>query len=172
MLKMVGAILIILAATLCGYYLAKRLSDRTEQIRNLMMCLQLLETEISYGATPLQQAFQKIGQQHSGVVGQLFQRCSKNFLELDGATTAQCWNDALSHIKPHSAFKQVEWEWLEHLGSVIGGSDRQDQQKHLHLMMTHLKKCEGEAREDQLKYEKMYKTLGFLCGAVIVILML
>lgn len=172
MLKLTGAILIILSATLCGYSLAKRLSLRTEQIRNLIMSLQLLETEISYGATPLLQAFQKIGGQQSGMIGRLFQACSKNFQELDGATTSQCWNEALKQIKPYSALKQVEWEWLEHFGSVIGGSDRQDQQKHLKLMMTHLKKCEAEAREDQLKYEKMYKALGFLSGAVIVILMM
>ncbi|GAA0350916.1 stage III sporulation protein SpoIIIAB [Bacillus horti] len=172
MLKLIGAMFIMLSSTLGGYHLARRLSNRTNQIRDLLMSLQLLETEICYGATPLQSAFEKIGKQHSGFVSQLFGNCSHYFTSLDGASTIQCWSKALGDVKAQSALKKVEWEWLEHFGTVIGNSDRLDQQKHLNLMMTHLKKYEEEARDDQLKYEKMYRTLGFLAGAVIVILML
>lgn len=172
MLKLIGATLILISTTLVGIYFAKKLSDRTEQLRALQMSLQLLETEICYGATPLELAFQKMGVKDTGVISQLFTRCSYYFQSLDGASTYECWEKALTEITPKLALNKSEREWLGHFGQIVGNSDREDQQKHIQLMMTHLKNREVEAREEQLKYEKMYKTLGFLAGVLLVILLM
>jgi stage III sporulation protein AB len=148
------------------------LSDRTDQLTELQMCLQMLETEICYGSTPLEIAFYKISQRGSGVIGRLFSRCSYYFQHLDGATTFECWQKSIEDATPKLALKKSELEWIRHFGQIVGNSDREDQQKHIQLMMAHLKKTEAEAREDQLKYEKMYKTLGVLAGVLIVILIM
>ena len=50
--------------------------------------------------------------------------------------------------------------------------DRDQQQKQIKLTMVHLDREEAEAKENQLRYEKMLKSLGFLGGLLIVILML
>ncbi|WP_159102319.1 stage III sporulation protein SpoIIIAB [Caldalkalibacillus mannanilyticus] len=157
---------------LSSFYLAKRLSHRTKQLREIQMDLQMLETEISYAATPLEAAFRKISQTNTGVIGDLFFRCTHYLETLDGATTYECWEKSLKEIIPHLAMKPLEIEWLHHFGKIIGNSDRADQQKHLKLMMAKFKQAELEAREEQLKHEKMYKTLGFLTGALIVIVLI
>lgn len=172
MLKLIGASLILLATTLVGIYFAKKLSDRTEQLRELLMSLQILETEICYGVTPLETAFKKMSFKESGIIGQLFSRCAYYFQSLDGASTYECWTKSLTEITPKLALEKSELEWLAHFGQIVGNSDREDQQKHIQLMMTHLKNREVEAREEQLKYEKMYKTLGFLAGVLLVILLM
>ena len=56
------------------------------------------------------------------------------------------------------------------LSGVLGTSDRQDQIKHIALAVGQLKHEEAAARDDQVKYEKMSKSLGLLIGALIVIL--
>lgn len=172
MLKLIGASLILLSTTLCGFYFAKKLSDRTSQIMELQMSLQMLETEIFYGSTPLEIAFHKISSKESGVIGRLFRRCTYYFQHLDGATTYECWRRSLAEVTPKLALQKSELEWLSHFGQIVGNSDRADQQKHIQLMMAQLKKTEAEAREEQLKYEKMYKTLGVLTGGLIVILIM
>ncbi|WP_202076680.1 stage III sporulation protein SpoIIIAB [Caldalkalibacillus salinus] len=172
MLKLIGAGLVLLSSTLCGFQLAKRLSDRTLLLREIQMALQLLETEICYGSTPLQVAFQKVSVMDLGLISKMFGRCGQYFDELDGATTYECWEKTMHTYTPKLALKKAELEWLQHFGQIIGNSDRDDQRKHLQLMMAQFKKSETEARDDELKYEKMYKTLGFLAGALIVILML
>lgn len=172
MIKLTGAILIILATTLTGFYYAGRLRDRTGQLRELQMALQMLETEICYGSTPLHMAFQKISKKNSGVISTLFGKCTYYLQELDGATTFECWQQALEEIQSRLCLKKSEIEWLEHFGQIVGGSDRIDQTKHIQLMMAHLKKTEVEAKEEQIKHEKMYRTLGFLAGLLIVILMM
>ena len=67
--------------------------------------------------------------------------------------------------------KQAEQEVVLQLGSVLGVTDRSDQIKHLRLAISQLQAEETESREDQRRYEKMWKSLGVLIGALIVILM-
>lgn len=172
MLKLIGACFIVLATTLAGFQFANRLALRTSQLREFQMALQLMETEIYYGFTPLQSAFHKIGTQCSGEIGQLFERCSANLGKMDGSTTYSCWLDAWNSCSKRLALKKNEQEWLHHFGHMIGNSDREDQRKHLRLLQSQLEKQEKEAQLHQTKNEKMYRTLGVLSGLIIVILML
>lgn len=172
MLKLIGATLVLASTTLTGFHFANLLAERTKQLRALLMSLQMLETEIYYGSTPLEVAFQKLSQQEHKLIAKLFNNCSEYLQTLDGVTTYECWKKALDEMKGSLALKKTEIEWLYHFGQVIGSSDRDDQKKHIKLLMSHLQKQEQEAQEDQNRYEKMYKTLGVLGGLVIVILMM
>jgi stage III sporulation protein AB len=67
--------------------------------------------------------------------------------------------------------KLPEQEVMLQLGHVLGLSDRSDQVKHLRLAVSQLQAEEVDAREEQRKYEKMWKSLGVLIGGLIVILM-
>jgi stage III sporulation protein AB len=57
------------------------------------------------------------------------------------------------------------------LGSSLGISDKEDQIKNLQLAMLQLKAEEDAARDDQGRYEKMWKSLGVLIAVLVVILM-
>lgn len=170
--KLLGAALVLIATTMTGFHFAKKLSERTAQLRELQMGLQMLETEIYYGSTPLEVALLKISQQTKGIIGKIFERCALYLKKLDGAGTADCWERAWQELAPRLSLKKEEQEWLHHFGHIIGASDREDQQKHIKLLMAHLYKTEQDAKDEQSKNEKMYKTLGVLFGLVIVILML
>jgi len=78
---------------------------------------------------------------------------------------------AMGKLWTHTALRRQERDVLASLGQVLGSSDRADQEKHLRLAVTHLRGLEEEARAEQEKYEKMYKSLGFLGGLLVVILM-
>ena len=66
--------------------------------------------------------------------------------------------------------KAAEQSALIRLGATLGISDREDQIKHLRLAMQQLKAEEDAARDDQARYEKMWKSLGVLIAALVVIL--
>ena len=66
--------------------------------------------------------------------------------------------------------KVSEQEVVRQLSYTLGTSDRQDQLGHLSMAVRQLESEEAAAREDQARYEKMYRSLGLLCGAFIVIL--
>jgi len=70
-----------------------------------------------------------------------------------------------------TALKQGEFEIMKQFGETLGRHDRLSQQKHIMLTLTHLEREESEAIQSQMKYEKMVKSLGFLSGLLLIILL-
>jgi len=171
MVKLIGAILIIIATTWIGFEVAKSLRERTKQLRMLKAALQSLEAEIMYGHTPLHEASRRISTQLSPPISTLFKRFSEKLLQRD-TTVRESWESSLSEVWKNTALKKEEFEILKQFGETLGKHDRINQQKQIILALTHLEREEKEARDKQLKYEKMTKSLGLLSGLLIAILLL
>lgn len=171
MVKLIGASIILFSASMVGWQIGRYYASRPVQLRALLVGLQMLETEIVYGLTPLHRAFVKIGHRISKEVGQLFVTTAEKLLTEESYSTEECIQAAIRKHWSSTALRKEEKEVLISLGHVLGNSDREDQQKHLRLAITHLRGLEEEARVEQGKYEKMYKSLGFLSGLLVVILM-
>ncbi|MGC5324408.1 stage III sporulation protein SpoIIIAB [Brevibacillus sp. SYSU BS000544] len=172
MVKLIGAAIIIFSATMVGWQIAKYYAMRPQQLRSWILSLQMLETEIVYGATPLYRAFVKIGKRVQPEVGNFFLTGAELLQSTEGMATSTCWQHSLNRHWKETSLRQDEKNVLLNLGYVLGSSDREDQQKHLRLAVTQMRSIEEEARFDQSKYEKMYKSLGVLSGLLVAILML
>lgn len=170
LLKMLGAVIILVAGTLAGFYQAQQFAARPRQIRELILALQRLETEISYGFTPLPEALHRIGSGLREPLKSLFTAGAQYMSPQYGLSAEDSIRKALNTYWKRTSMKSAEREALEQLSSVLGTSDRQDQMKHIALAAGQLKHEEAAAREDQAKYEKMSKSLGLLVGALVVIL--
>lgn len=172
MVKLIGAAFIVFSASMVGWNIAKFYAMRPQQVRSWILSLQLLETEIVYGATPLQRAFLKIGQRVQPEIGRFYLTAATYLTAEEGHSTNTCWQTSLEQHWKQTALRQEEKEVISSLGYTLGNSDREDQQKHLRLSITQLAGIEEEARLEQSKYEKMYKSLGILSGLLVAILML
>ncbi|TLS36366.1 stage III sporulation protein SpoIIIAB [Pseudalkalibacillus caeni] len=170
-MKILGAIIIIAASTWAGFEWAKKLSERPKQLRQLKVALQSLEAEIVYGLTPLGQACIHLAEQLPKPLAWFFETVNKK-LEEGSSSAQEAWDSSLNEIWKFTAFRQGEMEVMRQLGATIGKHDRDHQQKQLRLALIHLEREEGEAKEEQVKYEKMIKSLGFLAGILLVILLI
>lgn len=171
MIKLIGAMCVIMAGTLLGFYQALQLSARPRQLRQALQSLQRLETEILYGFTPLPEALRAVADAGSAPVAELFAVAAERLDAPDAGTVQECWRQTVHDIWPRTAMKRTEQEALLQLGSVLGRSDRGDQAKHLKLAAGVLAAEEAEAAEDYRRYGKMWRSLGLLSGVLIVILM-
>ncbi|NGQ94719.1 stage III sporulation protein AB [Brevibacillus sp. SYP-B805] len=172
MVKLIGSAIILFSATMVGWQVGKLYAMRPVQLRTLLIALQMLETEIVYGSTPLHRAFVKIGRRMAKEIGGIFLTAAELMGTAEALSTQVCWQTAVEQHWSQTVLRKEEKDVLLNLGYVLGSSDRHDQQKHLRLTMTHLRGLEEEARLEQGKYENMYKSLGFLGGLLVVILML
>ncbi|RFU69786.1 stage III sporulation protein SpoAB [Peribacillus saganii] len=171
MLKLIGAIFILMATTWAGFEAGRNLSRRTRQLRQLKVALQSLESEIMYGHTPLREAALKLAKQHSKPLSLLFESFAEKLS--DGGTTVKiAWDDSLEEIWKLLSLKQGEFEILSQFGETLGQHNRYHQQQKILLTMSHLEREEQDAAERQGKYEKMFKSLGFLSGLLLIILLI
>lgn len=170
MIKVLGAVLIIGASTLYGFYRAYLYAERPRQIRQLIHAVSRLRTEIWYGSTPLPAALSKLSQLCAKPLDRMFLIISERLQAERTATVHTVWSETIKQMWGQTAMKQPEKEALLELGAVLGVSDREDQLQHLKLAQTHLEHEEAAAKDEQVRYEKLSRSLGLLGGALIVIL--
>ena len=60
---------------------------------------------------------------------------------------------------------------MKQFGETLGRHDRFPAKTNM-LTLTHLEREETEARDKQMKYEKMVKSIGFLSGLLLIILLM
>lgn len=172
MLKWIGASLILLSGTAFGFMQASRFARRPKEIRQLMNALLTLESEIVYGLSPLPIALERTASSVPKPVSLLFQEASVRMGERHRERTAgESWSEAVESVWPKLTLREAEKASLLSLSPTLGLTDRDDQSKHLRLAVAQLKSEEGIAREEQLRYERMWKSLGVLSAALVVILM-
>lgn len=170
-MKLIGAIFIITATTWLGFEFAKRLSERPKQLRQLKVALQSLEAEIMFGHASLSEACLHLAKQFDKPLSIFFERFAKRLAE-EQTFVRKAWKESLDDIWHLSAFGQGEYEVLLQFGATLGQHDRIHQQKHIRLALAHLEREENEAKENQNQYEKMVKSLGFLTGLLLVIILM
>lgn len=170
MLKLVGAIIIMAATTWTGFEAARNFSLRPRQLRQLKSALQSLEAEIMYGHTPLHEASRRLAAQLTEPISKFFEKFSARLTDTE-TTVIEAWEESLNEVWKLTALKQSEFEIMRQFGETLGRHDRKSQQKQIMLTLAHLEREEAEAREKQMKYEKMMKSLGFLTGLLLIILL-
>ena len=170
MVKLIGMLIIVLSGALAGLNKARQFESRPRQIRELILAMQRLETEISYGYTPLPEALNKMGAQMKEPLKSLFQSAARFMNPPHGLTAQESIQQAIFNHWKLTSMKNTEKDVLHQLSFTLGTSDRQDQVKHLVLAAQQLKHEESTAREELDRYGKLSKNLGVLVGILIVIL--
>ncbi|MBS4173429.1 stage III sporulation protein SpoIIIAB [Bacillus sp. FJAT-49736] len=171
MIKIFGALFIILATTWGGFEISRHLSERPKQLRWFKSALQSLEAEIMYGHTPLHEAARKLSPQFPKPLSIFFSSFAEKLLN-NLTTVKNAWESSLQEIWKMTSLKQNEYEILKQFGENLGKHDRLTEQKNIHLTITHLEREEKDAYDRQKRYEKMVKSMGFLTGLLIVILLM
>lgn len=170
LLKIVASVLIILTTTVIGFDVARRYRDRPQHLRQLQSALQGLATEISYGATPLPEAFASLAATHRSPIADMFQAAATQ-LTRPGTTAAAAWQEGLEALVKRSALGQRDLVVVRQLGTVLGLSDRLDQERHLLLALQHLQREEVLAEQERQQNERMWRYLGVLSGLLLVIVL-
>ncbi|WP_368503848.1 stage III sporulation protein SpoIIIAB [Alkalihalophilus sp. As8PL] len=170
-MKLLGALLIIIVTTAVGFELARRLSERPRQLRQLKVAIQSLEAEILYGLTPLAQASKHLAKQTPKPICYLFEYFASKLNHTEQPAYV-AWEESIKEMWSLTSLLQNEQEILKQFGQTLGQHDREQQQKQIKLTLAHLEREEGEARDRQHRYERMVKSLGFLTGLLIVILLM
>lgn len=169
-MKWIGALLFIGTTTWLGFEISKRLSDRPKHIRQLKNALQILEAEILYSQSPLQDAFSMIAKQIPKPMNLFFQSLYAD-MQGEGTNLYRLWDTNVDALMKATSLGSNEKEILKQFGRTLGQHDFIQQQKHIRLAITHLDRELEEARDNQYKYGNVSKSLGFLCGLFIVILL-
>jgi stage III sporulation protein AB len=171
MFKLIGAVMVIVAAGLAGMALANAYARRPKELRQMRSALQMLETEIAYTATLLPDAFSQISLRCEQAVARLFDRAAAELKKMSGCTAREAWEAGINEYSVGTALTESDLSILRNLGNSLGVSDQTDQVKHLHLAMEQLKATVEKAEEEATRNVKLWNYLGFLGGLMVVLIL-
>ena len=168
MLKLIGAICIFAACAIAGWHQASALEKRRLFLQGAHQGFLALMREIDYSAAPMQQALSAAAEM-AGSAGALFQQTAQRLADSDGCTAGEAWQETLEHcleLLPEDKML------LSLAAEGLGTSDAANQLKTLELLRLRLEKAEADAAAEVAKTGKIWKTMGWGCGAVLVLLLL
>lgn len=171
MMKLIGSILFITACSWVGFDVSKQLNKRAHELRSFIYSLQLIEAEMAYSRHTLKDIFLNVKRKTEGEVasfyGRLAERLKKPVTHFD-----TLWHDELTLLKKRSTLKDNDIHILSQFGKNIGNHTIEEQKKQIILTVFYLQKQLDEAIDQKNKYDRTVKSLGFLFGLLIVLILI
>lgn len=172
MIRIIGFLFIILSSSGIGYIMGTRFDLRVRELKLLKVALQMLETEIVYSNTPLPLAFESVQRKSTHPISNLFKAVKYNLEKRTFGSVGEAFCQSIDDTRDQMSLSKEDIETLKSFGNSIGNSDIEGQVKSFKMIIKQLDSQEIKAEESKDKNEKMYKSLGFLGGLAIVILLL
>lgn len=175
--RVIGAFFVILASTGIGLYFGSNVKDRLEKLQMLKQQFTAIKSDIGYSKTTFPEAMQDMAEKLSGnkacyEFANFYEELSKQLIEHSGISLREIWENAVEKHLKKTTLTASDLQLLSSLGGQFGGLDRDMQLKTIDLYLARLE--EDRILEVQKAGEKMrlYRTLGLLAGAFLVVVML
>ena len=174
MLKWLGAMCVLAGCSGLGLYQSYLVKERLENAMGLKRSLLCLRGEISFGRTPLPEAFGRLSRKSDGVIAAFF---TKLFLQLSspGAPEnglSEVWEEVARETFNGKILTGKDLkEWIE-LGHTIGYLDSKMQIDTLNLYIERLTQSLEIQREEKKVKVKLYNLLGVMAGVFITIMII
>ena len=168
-MKVIGALLIIAGSSCFGFSLAVSHKADIKALRQLILILEYMKSELQYRLTPLPQLCRQAAGESSGVMRELFTKLWKELENQIAPDVNVCMNAAIAQC---GGLPMYTGECVNMLGQTLGRFDLQGQISGLDSVRQacHVKLEALEA--DKEARLRSYQTLCLCTGAALAILLL
>lgn len=167
MIKMLGAVFIIVGCSAVGFIMAGNLSHEITAVRNLIANLEYWKNAIGYHHTTLPELCMLSHTMDKTVIGDYFRKLGEQLDKLGEIDATQCTVNALSLCPemPHSCRIL-----LQTLGRGLGKFDMDGQLHEIDAVLEDARNTLSTLLSSHDSRLKCYKTLGICTGVAIAIL--
>lgn len=176
-LRILGAFLVMTGSTGVGMYFGSNLQDRLGKLQMIKRHFMAMRGDIGYSGTTLPEALETMAEKlsQSGECREFqefYQEVSQRLLAREGIPFREIWEEAIERHLKKTTLNKNDLQLLSSLGGQFGYLDREMQLKTIDLYLERLE--EERLLEVQKAGEKMrlYRTLGILAGAFLIVVML
>lgn len=170
-MKLVGAGLVLVASGLLGAAVAGWYAQRSRQLRDLLLGLHVLETEITHAVRELPAALEQTAGVLKPPVRDLFQQAALLLRQHPHWPAPVAWRQAVAGSRRRLALQEEEVAALEELGVRLGLSAAADQARYLRLVQHRLQRHLEQADQERQVGVRLWHYLGLGGGLMVVLLL-
>lgn len=171
-LKAIGLICMIAGAAGVGYSMSVQAGLRYRQLCELLRLVALLMGEISFGQTPLWEAFEAAGEKLEEPVSSFSRHLAAKLQSLPKESFHELFCREAAESLHNSCLSKKDVEAFCSMGRLLGHLDKDMQLHALEMYREELKKEIEETRRAMPAKKKLCQTLGLMGGLFLVILLL
>ena len=169
-LRYVFLIAILIGSTSIGFLISKGYKNRVLELRCFSNLINILQNKIKFTHKPLCDVLEEVSNiKTNAKISQIFKKTAKN---LENQTCEEALDKAITEEKVFLNLNTEDIELIKTLGTVLGKTDIDGQMSEINQFNVLLENQIRKAEQEQLKNEKMYKSLGTIVGLVIVIILI
>ena len=165
--KIILLISIVIASTFLGILFSKKYFNREKELKEMKNALNIFATKIKFTYEPIPNIFLQIANKMEGNIGQIFARAAERMKE---ESAGNAWINAFDDITCN--LLEEDKVILKNLGRLLGQTDVEGQISEIEVVTQFLDTQIENARQEKLKNEKMYRTLGIVGGLTIAIILI
>ena len=172
MVKLIGAVLVLVSACAIGSLLAIQVKEQEKWLKDIKTALFLLLGELEYRQMPLPEAMELVGGRHGGRLAVFFQDLAEELKKKEGFSLQKVWRQlALPALKDSPLSKEQKEEFAD-LGLYFMESDKETRRNSMEFYLKRLEEDIVSLRETGAEKAYLCRTLGMLGGIFLLILVL
>lgn len=160
-------LLVFFASTLVGILVSRKYVNRVNELKEFKSFLNILKTKIRFTYEPLGEIFSDVSNNFSNNISDILKQTSLNMKIYNAGKS---WKMAIegANINILNEDKEI----LIGLSKMLGKTDLEGQVLQIEQTSEFLDIQIQRAEKERLKNEKLYKTLGMIIGAGLIILLI
>lgn len=170
-MKIPGAILVIMSATMLGFKMGECISTRIDNLREIRKMLILIRGEIIYGVTAIDDALENIAGKVSPVFSGFIKAVTVDIRKKKTVTLCEIWSSHIKELRGTYLTKK-NLERLKCFGKEFGNMYKDMQVTALDMYIDELEKEIRELDDKRNENLKLYRTLGIMAGIFVAVVLL
>lgn len=154
-------------STIIGIKISNKYKDRTTELCEMKEALNYFITKLEYTYEPLKDIFIEISNNIKSGIGGIFRISA---LKMEKLSAKDAWEYSIKLSETN--LNAQDLEIINKFGNTLGQTDFQGQINQTRLTLNFLDKQIEEARNEESKNKKLYRTLGILTGAGLVVILI
>lgn len=164
-LKIIGAMLIVLAGFSAGSCFSHNLYARRDFLKKLIVYLSNLSTNMRYNSADIF-SISTLSAQTSDIEYFRFEQTEYN------APFSEQWIEIIKFLPKSISLANADKELLKDFGTELGKTDVEGQLRHIELYKTIFEKQLDDAEKDIRQKSKLYRTMGLFTGTTIALMII
>lgn len=170
-MRWIGIMCVMAGCAGVGIWYSILYAKRCRNLQNCQKAIGILEGEISFGRTPLPDAFREMALRTGGAVSVFFDTVSKKLCAGTGRMD-EIWRETLREVMTDGEMGREDIRELEEFGNTLGYLDSEMQLESIRLYRQRLDHSLKSWEKEREKRTRLYPALGIVCGVLICLLIL
>ncbi len=170
-LKIAGAVIVILAGGALGFYYSGLEAFRVQDLGEFKKALLILKSEIEYLRTPLAEACLNIAKRTEKPANGFLESFADG-LSKDGGAAYPVWARTVDAWKKKAFLSNEDWDVLDGFGKTLGYLDTQMQLNAINFVTDYIDAKTATLQENGEKTKRMYRSLGWIGGAIVAVVLM